>query len=95
MECQNWYNKNCLYLSSEAREAFYLAYSALAIHSDLVQDRTNPTAVKNNYLDMTNAGEVILKAVELPPLAGDTEFITQGGSGELSIEAPVPPVDNT
>ncbi|EIY6182742.1 hypothetical protein MND25_004727 [Vibrio parahaemolyticus] len=95
MECQLWYNQNCLYLSSDAREAFLLAYSALAMHGELVQDRTNPQAVKSNYLDMTNAGQIILKAVELPPLSGDTSVIKQGSSGELSIESVVSPEEHT
>lgn len=36
MECQEFWNKNCLYLSPEVREAFLLASNYAANHKELV-----------------------------------------------------------
>src|SRR5207247_2225035 len=55
-ECQEWWLKNCVYLSLEAREAFSEAYFAAHMHSGLLQDRSNPRAVAENWEAITSAG---------------------------------------
>lgn len=67
LECQDWWNKNCLYLSAEAREAFLDAYFAAGNHAALVQSRDR-VAVNENFAKITGAGTTILAAVELPAL---------------------------
>ncbi|EOA6545609.1 TPA: hypothetical protein ACGU7E_004613 [Vibrio vulnificus] len=86
MECQDWYNKNCLYLGEEARKAFSTAYGALAIHNDLLQDRSSSRDAKENYFSMINAGETIVSGVELPPLNADVSVVLQKEKGKLVIE---------
>lgn len=75
LECQDWYNKNCLFLSAEARAAFHSAYSALAIHPELLATREGSTSIKENFNAITDAGDVIVTAAELPPL-GELESET-------------------
>lgn len=87
MECQDWYNNNCLYLSKEAREAFSLAYNALAMHNSLLNGGGNNSEIKQNYCDITDAGEAIIKPVELPPLRSDLEYINLE-DGALIIKSP-------
>ncbi|WP_044362483.1 MULTISPECIES: hypothetical protein [Vibrio] len=88
MECQDWYNQNCLYLSAKSREAFSVAYGALAIHNDLLQDRTQPESVKRNYLEITNAGSIIVQSVELPALSADVRYAVKKDGGDIAIVEP-------
>lgn len=68
MECQEWFNNNCLYLSAEAREALSDAYFAAHMHSSLLADRSNPEAVKENWDKIMGLGAKIVQAAELPTL---------------------------
>ncbi|MCX8890474.1 hypothetical protein NOK91_25390 [Vibrio parahaemolyticus] len=88
MECQDWYNQNCLYLSAKSREAFSVAYGALAIHNDLLQDRTQPESVKRNYLEITNAGSIIVQSVELPALSADVRYAVKKDGGDIAVVEP-------
>ncbi|WP_274056954.1 hypothetical protein [Vibrio parahaemolyticus] len=88
MECQDWYNQNCLYLSAKSREAFSVAYGALAIHNDLLQDRMQPESVKRNYLEITNAGSIIVQSVELPALSADVRYAVKKDGGDIAVVEP-------
>ncbi len=88
MECQDWYNQNCLYLSAKSREAFSVAYGALAIHNDLLQDRMQPESVKRNYLEITNAGSIIVQSVELPALSADVRYAVKKDGGGIAVVEP-------
>ncbi|WP_105175254.1 hypothetical protein [Pseudoalteromonas sp. T1lg122] len=85
LECQSWYNKNCLYLASDARKAFSLSYGALAIHNDLLQNRSNIDHIKKNYIEIMSAGEVIVAGVDLPPLRADKQIVSKDENGRLNI----------
>ena len=74
-ECQAWWDRNCLYLSPEAREAFNRAYFAAHMHSGLLQDRSNVKAIEKNWADIMRAGEVIVSGAELPTL-GEREALS-------------------
>jgi hypothetical protein len=73
LKCQNWWENNCLYLEADVREAFNKAYIAANSHREFVEIHSNPELVKSNWATIKNAGDVIVKAVELPPIA-DGEF---------------------
>ncbi|MDR4510052.1 MAG: hypothetical protein MRJ65_17760 [Candidatus Brocadiaceae bacterium] len=49
IECQDWWDKNCLYLSPKAREAFNYAYHCAHIHRSFLHDRTSLDLVKKNW----------------------------------------------
>jgi hypothetical protein len=68
LECQEWWDKNCLYLSSAARESFNRAYFAAASHRQLTRDRTDATLVTQNMALITKAGDDLVSGVELPSL---------------------------
>jgi hypothetical protein len=70
-ECQQWWDNNCLYLSPDARRRFRFAYVCAASHNDYVKDRSNPKLVTENWVNITDAGEAIVKGVELPTLGED------------------------
>lgn len=77
LECQDWWIKNSLYLSSEARTAFSDAYHAARLHPDLVKDRSNVQAIKDNWEKIRVAGEVIVKSVALPSWGKEYEPVKE------------------
>ena len=90
LECQDWYNKNCLYLDPESRQAFITAYGAMQIHPSLLHSRDNIEGIKNNFLTIISAGDVIVRGAELPPLGEqEIEYMTDEGTpNKLSKRTP-------
>jgi hypothetical protein len=86
IKCQAWWESNCLYLEPSAREAFSAAYSSAAMHKSLLQNRDDSKSVRENWLQIVNAGSVILKAAQLPGLtqteAREVEQL-KGGAGDV------------
>ena len=75
IECQDWWVKNCLYLDAEARQAFHNAYHAVFSHRELVDGYRGTSEgseiVKKNFSTVMEAGDKIVKGVELPSLGED------------------------
>ena len=69
IKCQEWWNQNCLYLSADSRQAFSDAYISAMQHKSLLDSRDGQL-VQVNFSKITAAGDVLVKAVELPPIAG-------------------------
>ena len=72
LECQAWWEKHCLYLDDEARQAFYDAYISAGAHGDLLQGDRTADAVRDareNWQHIIGAGQVIVRGAALPPLA--------------------------
>lgn len=68
LKCQDWWEKNCLYLEQSVREALSLAMSCAHDHAMLLRSREDADVVKKNWANITAAGPAILKAVQLPGL---------------------------
>jgi hypothetical protein len=62
--CQTWWEKHCLYLSEDAENAFMAA-----LHMARMYKQTNGAREVNGWATITNAGNVIRKAAQLPALA--------------------------
>lgn len=77
LECQEWWDNNCLYLGPEARAAFNTAYRCASNHQEYLKDRSNPQLVKDNWKDIVDAGEAIVKSAELPSLGEKEANIIQ------------------
>lgn len=73
LECQSWWEENCLYLEPLAREAFSAAYTAASMHQNLLEIRSDAEAVKANFSKIKLAGEVIVKSVSLPGLTREEQ----------------------
>ena len=71
LECQEWWNKNCLYLSAEARSAFKKAYIAADYLSLPAEVQAGLDARKKDMEDLKRAGDIILKGVNLPSIGED------------------------
>ena len=91
MECQEWWEKNSLYLESKTRIAFKLAYHAALNHRDLLKgprDDDHKKIIEQNWRQIIEAGSMIEDAVNLPSLGvsevqrvGEPE-LTAWGDGE-------------
>ena len=68
-ECEDWWLKNCLYLSTEAREAFFVAWQAASHHKEFV-DIGDLALIDKNNKKIADAVIPILKGVALPSLDG-------------------------
>jgi len=78
LECQDWWDKNCLYLSSKARDSFNRAYSAASVHPNLLQTKVEADIITKNWQLILNAGEDLVSGVELPSLGTrETESVTK------------------
>lgn len=71
MECQEWWNINCLYLEADAREAFIHAYLTAGNHHLLLKSHDRAEDVKSSWAIIMLPGKLIVKGVELPPIAED------------------------
>lgn len=67
IECQKWWNENCLYLEPEVRKTFRVAFNAAFNHSD-IKAGGNSSDIMENYKLISEAGDAILRAVELPSI---------------------------
>ena len=69
-ECQDWWEKNCIYLTSEAREAFIKAYLSASDHAHFLSSHEDSELIKTTWDNVRKAGDIILKGVHLPSLSG-------------------------
>lgn len=68
LKCQEWWEKNCLYLEPEVRDAFVAAYSAAHSHHAYVQARAESKILTENWELITKFPNVLFEAIQLPPL---------------------------
>jgi hypothetical protein len=83
LECEDWWCKNCLYLSADARDSFNRAYHAAHLHQDLVKERVNAERIVDNRKLIEKAGDDLVIGVQLPSL-GNRETEIVGSSLEQS-----------
>lgn len=72
LQCQEWWEANCLYLSAEARRAFCVAYLSAVDYAVLLRTHQSHELLRDARKDIRRAGEVIVKSVLLPSL-GEAE----------------------
>ena len=72
IECQTWWDSNCLYLDAQSREAFVRAFRAAHIHESLLPGRSQgepgTDIIKDNWDDIVSAGNAIVQGAALPPI---------------------------
>ena len=67
-ECEQWWEKNCIFLERQASEAFQSAYFRSASHRQLKYDGASARELRDCFQEIQRAGDVIRDAVELPIL---------------------------
>jgi hypothetical protein len=70
IECQDWWDRNCIYLEPAVREAFFQSYMAASNHADLVQARADAEDIKRNWSVITRIGELIPEAIGFISIEG-------------------------
>ena len=68
-DCQAWWGTNCLYLTEDARASFHSAFFLAGEFRNL--SKSDPKAIKEWHFKIKEAGDKILKAVNLPSLGED------------------------
>ena len=77
LECQDWWVKNNLYLDAEVRKAFRIAYHSASTYcqiytelreADSTERQRREGVLSESWKSVNDAGEAIVKAVELPSL---------------------------
>ncbi len=71
MECQDWWNQNCLYLEAAARQAFANACLIAGDHHLLLKSHAPAEDVKNSWAIIMLPGKLLVEGVELPSIAED------------------------
>jgi hypothetical protein len=75
LQCETWWNNNCLYLDPQSRKAFFDSYFAASQHSILFQ-RNDANSVMENMNRIESAGQIIVKGISLPTIGElESKFI--------------------
>ena len=69
MKCQDWWEKNCLYLEPKVRQAFVEAYSAAHTHHALVQSHADSKLISETWMRITKFPDIVFDAIQLPALS--------------------------
>lgn len=70
IECQDWWDRNCIYLEPGVREAFFQSYVAASNHADLVQARADAEDIRRNWSVITRIGELIPETIGFISIEG-------------------------
>jgi len=69
LTCQEWWEKNCLYLEPKVRDAFVAAYSAAHSHHVYIQAQADAKIITENWDLIIKFPNILFEAVQLPPLS--------------------------
>jgi hypothetical protein len=72
IECQNWWENNCLYLDPSVREAFRKCYQNALDRPHMLREHFPASDITANWNIIKPVGSLIEKAVGLPSI-GDLE----------------------
>lgn len=78
IKAQEWWEQNCLYLTSNARSTFQQAYLAAHDHAELLNISADVSALQQAKDKVRRAGGVIVNGVNLPSI-GEMESINISG----------------
>ena len=87
LKCQDWWDKNCLYLDSKSREAFRVAYMSASRHKDLLQDKCRDrNQLEENWDEIIRVADALVEGVELPSLGkSELEEINRNGPNNQTV----------
>jgi hypothetical protein len=75
VECQDWWENSCLYLSPLARQAFQKAYVCAFNHHKYLSAHAEAKLVKANWADVMNAGCIIVEGAALPAIGDEANVL--------------------
>lgn len=86
LACQSWWEKNCLYLEPDVREAFVLAYSNASLRDQFISIRADANLITEAWDKMMKFPDVLFAAVQLPPMSElETESMSRKPSSDNKI----------
>lgn len=74
IKAQDWWERHCLYLDPESREAFRACIFSAGIHKDFLREprsKKSLKSIKENWAIIMKPGKTLVEGVCLPPLAED------------------------
>ena len=80
LKCQEWWEKNCLYLEPDVRQAFIQSYGATHSHMALIDAHPDAKLVSEHWDRIIRVGDLILAAVQLPTLTSAEKEVLGGNS---------------
>lgn len=80
-ECRTWWFRNCIYLSKEARDAFFAALQAAGMHRNLLNPLAERGEIESNWNTILRAGDIIMESAGLPPLPEEAKPLTPSTAG--------------
>ena len=69
IECQSWWEQNCIYLEPVVREGFVTAYGAAHTHNALIKGRAEVTVIQASWKSITEFPNALFQAIQLPALS--------------------------
>jgi hypothetical protein len=69
IECQTWWEQNCIYLEPNVRLSFVTAYNAAHLHNSILSSRSDGEDVKANWAKITSFPNELFEAIQLPKLS--------------------------
>jgi len=67
-QCQEWWEKNCIYLEPGVRQAFVEAYTAAHSHHELVKLRSDAETLQDSWSRITQFPNLVFRTMQLPNL---------------------------
>ena len=83
IECQTWWENNCIYLEPSVRGAFVTAYRAANDHRTYIQGRAEVQLIQSNWKLITSFPNVLFQAIQLPALS-ELEAKALGANAEAA-----------
>ena len=69
IECQGWWEQNCVYLEPEVRESFVSAYGAAHTHNQFVQGPKDVELIQSNWKMIIEFPNILFRSIQLPALS--------------------------
>lgn len=69
IECQGWWEKNCLYLEPNVRQAFVVAYSNAHLRAEFVRASADSKLITEAWDKVKAFPDVLFAAIQLPGLS--------------------------
>lgn len=69
IECQSWWDQNCIYLEPKVREGFVTAFNAADMHNGLLRSHEEAKVIRENWTHIRNFPNILFEAVKLPGLS--------------------------
>lgn len=85
LECQTFWEENCVFLGPKTDTAFFQAYMAATVHRDMLRERVPAKEITANWQVIAAAAAIIRSEVALPPLVVSVEQLTHTNE-----EGPIP-----